>query len=670
MCGIFGYVDLASDKTRAIDADFIQKQLQVLFRLSETRGKEAAGLALLNDKNISIYKDSVSASHMMKTGEYKGFWNRFFTSLKNDNTIAALGHTRLVTNGVQVVDSNNQPVVRGSSVIVHNGIIVNDAEIWENHPDLERTAEVDTEVFAAMLDDQLSKNGDLVQAFTYGFEQIYGETSVATLFTDKNVMALATNTGSLYICISPRGDRFFFVSEDYIARRARDDKDGVEGFKGAKITQVRAGSVLFIDLDDLSLKWGRLRKDKDNTKQGDREFSASHVVPQLGFLREIEEKHQRISDIRKNMKRCTRCVMPETMPFIEFNSEGVCNYCTGYQKQELKGRDALEEKLEEIRHEEAKTGRGLADCLVAFSGGRDSSYGLHLLVNELGMKPITYTYDWGMVTDLARRNQARMCDKLGLEHIWVSADIRAKRANIRRNVEAWLKRPQLGMIPLFMAGDKQFYHYAYETGKQTGIKNLIFCSNILERTDFKSGFAGIRPSDLPAASDLKKIHKLGRSDLSKLLTYYGTSFLMNPAYLNRSIPDTMSAYMSYYVKKVPYINIFDYLPWNEEDGDRALIDNYDWETAPDVKSTWRIGDGTAPFYNYIYNEVAGFSEFDTLRSNQIREGHLTRQQAVEMLEDDNQPRFGAIREYCQTINVEFEECLRRINTIPKLYLSN
>ena len=670
MCGIFGYVDLASDKTRAIDADFIQKQLQVLFRLSETRGKEAAGLALLNDKNISIYKDSVSASHMMKTGEYKGFWNRFFTSLKNDNTIAALGHTRLVTNGVQVVDSNNQPVVRGSSVIVHNGIIVNDAEIWENHPDLERTAEVDTEVFAAMLDDQLSKNGDLVQAFTYGFEQIYGETSVATLFTDKNVMALATNTGSLYICISPRGDRFFFVSEDYIARRARDDKDGVEGFKGAKITQVRAGSVLFIDLDDLSLKWGRLRKDKDNTKQGDREFSASHVVPQLGFLREIEEKHQRISDIRKNMKRCTRCVMPETMPFIEFNSEGVCNYCTGYQKQELKGRDALEEKLEEIRHEEAKTGRGLADCLVAFSGGRDSSYGLHLLVNELGMKPITYTYDWGMVTDLARRNQARMCDKLGLEHIWVSADIRAKRANIRRNVEAWLKRPQLGMIPLFMAGDKQFYHYAYETGKQTGIKNLIFCSNILERTDFKSGFAGIRPSDLPAASDLKKIHKLGRSDLSKLLTYYGTSFLMNPAYLNRSIPDTMSAYMSYYVKKVPYINIFDYLPWNEEDGDRALIDNYDWETAPDVKSTWRIGDGTAQFYNYIYNEVAGFSEFDTLRSNQIREGHLTRQQAVEMLEDDNQPRFGAIREYCQTINVEFEECLRRINTIPKLYLSN
>ena len=26
----------------------------------------------------------------------------------------------------------------------------------------------------------------------------------------------------------------------------------------------------------------------------------------------------------------------------------------------------------------------------------------------------------------------------------------------------------------------------------------------------------------------------------------------------------------------------------------------EWESADDTKSTWRIGDGTASFYNYIY----------------------------------------------------------------------
>ena len=60
------------------------------------------------------------------------------------------------------------------------------------------------------------------------------------------------------------------------------------------------------------------------------------------------------------------------------------------------------------------------------SGGRDSCYQLHILAKELGLKPIAYTYDWGMVTDIARRNCSRMCQKLGLEHIIVSADIRKK----------------------------------------------------------------------------------------------------------------------------------------------------------------------------------------------------------------------------------------------------
>ena len=69
--------------------------------------------------------------------------------------------------------------------------------------------------------------------------------------------------------------------------------------------------------------------------------------------------------------------------------------------------------------------------------------------NELGLNPITYTYDWGMVTDLARRNIARICGKLGVENIIVAANIHWKRMNISKNIKAWLKNPSLGMIPLF-----------------------------------------------------------------------------------------------------------------------------------------------------------------------------------------------------------------------------
>ncbi len=59
------------------------------------------------------------------------------------------------------------------------------------------------------------------------------------------------------------------------------------------------------------------------------------------------------------------------------------------------------------------------------------------------MNPVTYTYDWGMVTDLGRRNISRMCSKLGVENIIIADDIDQKRRNIAMNLKAWLKAPHL-----------------------------------------------------------------------------------------------------------------------------------------------------------------------------------------------------------------------------------
>ena len=91
--------------------------------------------------------------------------------------------------------------------------------------------------------------------------------------------------------------------------------------------------------------------------------------------------------------------------------------------------------------------------------GGTVGFALHLVVTELDMCPVAYTYDWGMVTDLGRRNISRMCAKLGVENIIIAADIEQKRKNIRMNLEAWLQKPHLGMINLLMAGDKHFFKH-------------------------------------------------------------------------------------------------------------------------------------------------------------------------------------------------------------------
>ena len=101
-----------------------------------------------------------------------------------------------------------------------------------------------------------------------------------------------------------------------------------------------------------------------------------------------------------------------------------------------------------------------------------------------------------------------------------------------------------------------------------------------------------------------------------------------------------------------------------------MLNEYDWEMAPDTVTSWRIGDGTAAFYNYIFYTVAGFTEHDTFRSNQIREGQISRSQALASVREENKPRYQNIRWYLDTVGLGFTETIKVINEMPKLWMSN
>lgn len=274
------------------------------------------------------------------------------------------------------------------------------------------------------------------------------------------------------------------------------------------------------------------------------------------------------------------------------------------------------------------------------------------------MHPVAFSYDWGMVTDLARRNQARVCGKLGVEHILISADISRKRRYIRQNIIAWLKRPRLGVIPLFMAGDKQYFWHANNLRKRMKAGIILYGGHPLEETFFKEGFCGVPPRFDLVAPLIDKVN---------VALFYARETLLNPDYLNSSILDTWGGYISYYLIPHNYLRLYRYIRWDEDVVNSTLKKEYDWEVAADTPTTWRIGDGTASFYNYIYYVVAGFTENDTFRSNQVREGILTREKALEIAFRDNQPRFESIRWYCDTIDLDMASTLARIQAIPKLY---
>ena len=121
MCGIFCIK--TNQKTSVDDANNYANQM---FKYSETRGKEAAGLAIQFNNRITVYKKNIPASEMIRSDVY----NEFFQSSLGDGkeeieNYTMIGHSRLVTNGSAALNINNQPVIKDNFVGINNGIVRN-----------------------------------------------------------------------------------------------------------------------------------------------------------------------------------------------------------------------------------------------------------------------------------------------------------------------------------------------------------------------------------------------------------------------------------------------------------------------------------------------------------------------------------------------------------------
>lgn len=633
MCGIFGYYSVGQS-VGTIEKN--KKLIEKLFLLSESRGRDAAGIAMQTSSEIRVLKRYLTASEFIQTKDYAEVFNE--EEFSKAQYVKVLGHARLATNGMTFKELNNQPVVTEDLVGVHNGIITNDEDLWKSHQDLKRNLEVDTEFMLKLFTKNASEENCYSRGVVKSFKEFEGNVSCGIISPSFRDMILATNNGSVYYTVQDQ--MVMFASEKLILNSISD-----EFFDGKlEIKHLLPNFVLTI-----SEEGQKLVTTLTSMEQAPKSVNISSGQFRIYDLTDKAEK------TRAKLRRCTRCVLPETFPFISFDQDGVCNICKRYTKNVVQGTEKAHAKLAELRKNEGDK------CLLMLSGGRDSCYGLHHAVKELGLKPIAYTYDWGMVTDIARRNAERMCGKLGVEHIIVSADIRLKRKNINKNISAWLNNPQLGMVPIFMAGDKQFLYYGKKIRDINNLPYTIISTCPFEKTGFKTGFAGVDEGK-------SFIYNIPLSSKAKFFGYYSKQFLTNPSYLNSSIFDSVHGFWSAFLIKHDFFQTFDYEYWEEKKVVSTLVNDYNWELDPEAGTSWRIGDGTAAFYNLIYYTMAGFTENDTFRSNQIREGVLDRQTALQLVERENQPRWKSLEWYASVIGFNLAEAVRIINHADKLYL--
>lgn len=106
------------------------------------------------------------------------------------------------------------------------------------------------------------------------------------------------------------------------------------------------------------------------------------------------------------MKKFTKCGLPETFETIEFDEPGLCNTCTQFKfKMENIDRDARKLTFDKIIEE--NRGKYEYDCILPFSGGKDSTFSLYYLMKEYGIKPLVVQFSHGFMRPTLLKNNER-----------------------------------------------------------------------------------------------------------------------------------------------------------------------------------------------------------------------------------------------------------------------
>jgi amino acid adenylation domain-containing protein len=114
-------------------------------------------------------------------------------------------------------------------------------------------------------------------------------------------------------------------------------------------------------------------------------------------------------------RSCVRCGLPTAYPRASFDTEGVCSICRSYEsiREQAQSYFKTMDDLHELFEESARLRPAEYDCMMLYSGGKDSSYALCKLV-EMGLSVYAFTLDNGFISDSAKDNIRKVTERLGV----------------------------------------------------------------------------------------------------------------------------------------------------------------------------------------------------------------------------------------------------------------
>jgi len=195
MCGIVGYIGYR---------EAWPVVLKGLKRL-EYRGYDSAGIALINESGMNIYKKAGKVSEL-----------EAFAEDKDLSGPVGIGHTRWATHGAPS-DRNSHPHTSNDRrlAIIHNGIIENYATLKEEllRRGHQFNSDTDTEVLIHLIE-EIYKNEktDLLEAVRLALHEVSGAYAIVVMDSQQPDQLIAARKGSPMVIGVGQGE--YFIASD------------------------------------------------------------------------------------------------------------------------------------------------------------------------------------------------------------------------------------------------------------------------------------------------------------------------------------------------------------------------------------------------------------------------------------------------------------------------
>lgn len=320
---------------------------------------------------------------------------------------------------------------------------------------------------------------------------------------------------------------------------------------------------------------------------------------------------------------CTRCVMDTSDPDITFDENGHCNHCTRASEcleqktfTGAEGQKHLDEELAKIK-EAAKGNR--YDCIIGLSGGVDSSY-LAYKCKDWGLRPLLFHVDGGWNTPQSERNVQALAEYLNcpLERYTVPWE------EMRDLQRAFLRS---GVPNQDIPQDHLFFTVLFRMAKKHKLHYWLSGSNFVSESILPVAWGGGAMDPWHLSQIHKKFgeHPLRRFPRLTLTEYYGFHLQLGRWRIYRLDPLNFISYDPYQARK-------------------ELKEKCGWE---DYGGKHNESVFTRFFQNYFLVRRFGYDKRRAHYSSLIVAGQLSRERALELLEENSYP--DEIREHDKTI---------------------